>query len=158
MTLFNKNKKNHLDITPVEHFELNRYLGVWHEIARLNHRFERGLTDVTAEYSLQDDGTIKVVNSGMNVAKGEKSQITGSAKTTSTTGLLRVSFFWKFYSDYRIMMLDDDYQWALVGAGSSDKYLWILSRNEELSDEVMNKIISEAKRRGYDTDKLIYLV
>lgn len=109
MTLFNKNKKNHLDITPVEHFELNRYLGVWHEIARLNHRFERGLTDVTAEYSLQDDGTIKVVNSGMNVAKGEKSQITGRAKTTSTTGLLRVSFFWKFYSDYRIMMLDDDY-------------------------------------------------
>lgn len=156
MALFKTNKKQ-LDITPVEHFDLNRYLGIWHEVARMDHRFERDLTDVTAEYTLQGDGTIRVLNSGIKSKTGKRSQIIGRAKTTPTTGLLRVSFFWRFYSDYRVMMLDDDYQWALVGAGNSRKYLWILSREAMLPDDVMLRILDEAKRRGYDTAKLIFL-
>jgi apolipoprotein D and lipocalin family protein len=156
MALFKTNKKQ-LDITMVEHFDLNRYLGVWHEIARMDHRFERGLTDVTAEYTLQDDGTIRVLNSGFKSKTGKRSQIIGHAKTTPTTGLLRVSFFWRFYSDYRVMMLDDDYQWALVSAGNSGKYLWILSRETTLPNDIMNRILDEAKRRGYDIQKLIFI-
>lgn len=156
MALFKTGKKR-IDITPVSHFNLNKYLGVWHEIARMDHRFERGLTDVTAEYTLQDDGTIRVLNSGFKSKTGKRSQIIGHAKTTQTAGLLRVSFFWRFYSDYRVMMLDDDYQWALVGAGNSGKYLWILSRETTLPDDIMNRILDEAKRRRYDTTKLIFL-
>lgn len=145
-----------MDITPVRKFELARYLGVWHEVARLNHRFERGLTNVTAEYSLQTDGSIRVLNEGVK-ANGKNSRIIGRAKTTVTTGLLRVSFFWKFYSDYRILLLDEYYQWALVGAGNSDKYLWILARETTLPENIMSQILDEARRRGYDTDKLIFV-
>jgi apolipoprotein D and lipocalin family protein len=144
-----------IDLTPISQFDLNRYLGRWHEVARMDHRFERGLTDVTADYTLREDGTIKVLNSGLKAKTGKRSEITGRAKTTPTTGLLRVSFFWRFYSDYRILMLDNDYQWALVGAGKSNKYLWILSREATLPSAVMDQIMGEAQRRGYDTDRLI---
>jgi apolipoprotein D and lipocalin family protein len=157
MTLFKTNGRRQTDMAPVAHFDLNRYLGVWHEVARMDHRFERGLTDVTAEYTLQADGMIRVLNSGLKTKTGKRSQIIGRAKTTPTTGLLRVSFFWKFYSDYRVLMLDDDYRWALVGAGGSGKYLWILAREASLPDDVMDRILAEAKRRGFNTDQLIFL-
>src|SRR5574344_1745990 len=91
-----------VDIKTVDKFELSRYLGVWHEIARYNHRFERGLRNVKAEYTIRDDGRIKVVNTGMDEQSGRKKEVVGKAKTTAVSGLLRVSFFWIFYSDYRI--------------------------------------------------------
>ena len=150
---FRKEIQEKLNLEPVRDLDLKRYLGLWHEIARMDHRFERGLTDVTAEYTLKEDGTIRVENSGWNIRKGKRSKIIGRAKTTSVPGLLRVSFFWKFYSDYRVLMLDLDYQWVLVGAGNS-KYLWILSREKNLSKEIYDKILIEARRRGYDTNKL----
>lgn len=150
---FRKEIQEKLNLEPVRDLDLKRYLGLWHEIARMDHRFERGLTDVTAEYTLKEDGTIRVENSGWNIRKGKRSKIIGRAKTTSVPGLLRVSFFWKFYSDYRVLMLDPDYQWVLVGAGNS-KYLWILSREKNLSKEIYDKILIEARRRGYDTKKL----
>ena len=156
-SFFSKRRSDHLDIKPVENLEIERYLGVWYELARFENRFERGLTDVMAEYSLKEDGSIKVENSGWNTKKGIRSRIIGHAKTTSMQGLLRVSFFWKFYSDYRVLMIDNDYQWSLVGAGNSD-YLWILSRNTSLSQDAIEKIITEAHKRGYDTSKFVFSI
>lgn len=153
INIFRKNKHLKLDISPVEHFDIKRYLGLWYEIARFDNRFERGLTDVSAEYSLKENGTIMVENSGRNEKKGFRSKIIGHAKTTSISGLLRVSFFWNFYSDYRVLMLDDDYQWALVGSGNQN-YLWILSRNKILLEDTINIIIAEAMRRGFDVSRL----
>jgi len=145
-----------LNISTVREFNLDRYLGTWYEIARFNHRFERNLTNVKANYSLKDNGMIKVVNTGFNSEQKRNSKIIGKAKTTKTTGLLKVSFFLFFYSSYRVLALGDNYEWALVGAGKSDKYLWILSRTEAMPKETLSAILSEADQRGYDTKKLIY--
>lgn len=146
-------EKCRLDIRPVHEFDLQKYLGKWYELARYEHTFEKGLSACTAEYSLRDDGKIRVLNSGFDAAKGKRSQIIGKAKTTDTIARLRVSFFWFFYSDYRVLALSDGYSWALVG-GSTDKYLWILSRTDTLPKEEMDKILAEAQRRGYDTSRL----
>ncbi|WP_434502946.1 lipocalin family protein [Prevotella sp.] len=143
------------DVTTVSNLVLDRYLGRWYEIARIDNRFERGISNAFAEYSLNPNGTIKVVNSGVDIKTGRMKSAVGKAKTTSVPGLLRVSFFWIFYSDYRVLAVDENYNWALVG-GSSSKYLWILSRISKLSEEDMALIISEASRRGYDTSRLIY--
>jgi len=145
-----------LDNSTVKQFELEKYLGVWHEITRYNHRFEKGLSNVMAEYILQDNGSIKVVNTGFDTKLGKRKEVIGKAKTTATPGLLRVSFFWIFYSDYRILELDDNYEWALVSAGGSDKFLWILSREETLPEETINIIISKAKNRGFDNQRLMF--
>ena len=148
--------KRKIDITPVQKFDLDRYLGRWYEIARFDHRFERGLSEVSAEYTAQNNGMIKVLNSGFKAKLGKRSQIVGRAKTTDVAGVLRVSFFWIFYSDYRVLALGDNYEWALVGSGDSGKYLWILSRTEVLPKETVEKIIAEAERRGFDTKKLLF--
>lgn len=143
-----------VDNSVVKDFDTNRFLGGWYEIARFDHRFERGMEQTQATYTLQKDGTIKVLNTGMKNGKPKQSE--GLAKLTDTPALLRVSFFGPFYSDYRVMLLDKDYQYALVGGGS-DNYLWILSRTSLLSDDVKKKILNEAKRRGYDINKLIWV-
>ena len=143
------------DVTTVSNLVLDKYLGRWYEIARIDNRFERGISNAFAEYSLNPNGTIKVVNSGVDIKTGRMKSAVGKAKTTSVPGLLRVSFFWIFYSDYRVLAVDENYNWALVG-GSSSKYLWILSRTSKLSEEDMALVISEASRRGYDTNRLIY--
>ena len=143
------------DVTTVSNLVLDKYLGRWYEIARIDNRFERGISNAFAEYSLNPNGTIKVVNSGVDIKTGRMKSAVGKAKTTSVPGLLRVSFFWIFYSDYRVLAVDENYNWALVG-GSSSKYLWILSRTSKLSEEDMALVISEASRRGYDTSRLIY--
>lgn len=143
-----------VDNSVVKSIDLNRYLGRWYEIARFDHRFERNLTHCTATYQLQSDGTIKVTNQGMK--KGKSHTSTGKAKLTDEAGVLRVSFFGPFYSDYRILMLAQDYSYALIG-GSSDNYLWILSRSPEIDDDTRAMIINEAIRRGYDTTNLIWV-
>lgn len=135
-------------------FELSRYLGKWYEVARFDHKFERNLTHCTAEYTLKEEGKIKVLNRGMKDGKWDTAE--GKAKTTSTPGLLRVSFFGPFYSDYRILLLAPDYTYALVGSGSSN-YLWILSRTPELSPIDRDKILLEAQTRGYDINNLIWV-
>lgn len=140
--------------TPVAQLDLNRYLGDWYELARFDHSFERGLTACTANYSLKDDGTIRVLNSGLKDGKTKVSE--GKAKTTGTVGLLRVSFFGPFYSDYRVLMLSDDYSYALVGSGT-DKYLWILSRTPTLPDSDIQLLLQEAVRRGYNINDLIWV-
>lgn len=141
----------------VEQLDIERYLGTWYEIARFDHKFERGMEGVTATYSKRKDGKIKVVNRGFkNSLNGKESEAVGKAKTTNTPGLLRVSFFLFFYGDYRVMELDPDYKWVLIGS-SSDKYLWILSRTPTISEEVKNSILEKATKRGYDISKLIWV-
>lgn len=142
------------DNTPVKSFYLERFLGTWYEIARFDHSFERGVDFATARYTMNDNGTIKVVNSGIKDGKVKTS--VGKAKKTATTGLLRVSFFGPFYSDYRVMMISENYEYALIGS-KSDKYLWILSRTPQVPGEVMNAILIEARSRGYNTGKLIWV-
>ena len=143
-----------VDNTPVAALDLNRYLGEWYEIARFDHSFERGVEQAKANYTLNEDGTIKVVNSG--IKDGKPKTAIGKGKRTDTPALLRVSFFGPFYADYRVMMIDEGYTYALVGSGSAD-YLWMLSRTRDLPDSTKSELLSEAKRRGYDTDKLIWV-
>ena len=143
-----------IDNTPVKTFDLQRFLGSWYEMARYDHWFERGMEQTKATYKLSDDGKIGVLNSG--IKKGKPKESKGKVKTTATTGLLRISFFGPFYSDYRILLIDSDYQYALIGS-SSDSYLWILSRKPLLTEESKALILSEAQRRGYDTHKLIWV-
>lgn len=143
-----------IDNTTVQSVDLNRYLGYWYEIAKYDHYFERDLDYAMAKYTLREDGRIDVLNTG--IKEGRAKDAKGIAKTTDVPGLLRVSFFGPFFSDYRIMMLDDDYQYALVG-GKTDKFLWILSRTPQLDDETKSLILAEAERRGYDTSKLIWV-
>ena len=143
-----------IDNSTVKAVDLNRYLGSWYEIAKYDHVFERGLDYAMANYTLREDGKIDVLNTG--IKDGRAKDAKGIAKTTDIPGLLKVSFFGPFYGDYRIMMLDADYQYVLVG-GSNDKYLWILSRTPQLDDATKTLILAEANRRGYDTSKLIWV-
>lgn len=145
------------DNSPVPSLDLYRYLGVWYEIARFDHSFERDMDNVTAEYLLRDDGKIDVINSGWKngkykVADGKARQ----PEPKTDPAHLEVSFFLFFYSDYNVMMLDKDYQVALVGSGSP-KYLWILSRTPAVSTEVLKAVLKEAEDRGYDTSELIWV-
>ena len=133
---------------------LDKYLGTWYEIARFDHKFERGIQFCKANYSLREDGKVAVLNTG--IKNGEPSAAKGKAKFTDNPRILRVSFFGPFYGDYRIMLLYEDYQWVLVG-GSDESYLWILARTPKISDEVKERILAEATRRGYDVGKLIWV-
>ena len=143
-----------VDNSTVKSVDLNRYLGSWYEIAKYDHYFERDLDYAMARYTLRDDGKIDVLNTG--IKDGRAKDAKGIAKTTDVPGLLRVSFFGPFFGDYRIMMLDEDYQYVLVG-GSTDKYLWILARTPQLDDATLSLILAEADQRGYDTSKLIWV-
>lgn len=143
-----------VDNSTVKSVDLNRYLGSWYEIAKYDHYFERDLDYAMARYTLRDDGKIDVLNTG--IKDGRAKDAKGIAKTTDVPGLLRVSFFGPFFADYRIMMLDENYQYALVGGGT-DKFLWILSRTPQLDDATQSLILAEADRRGYDTSKLIWV-
>jgi lipocalin len=131
-------------------------MGRWYEIARYDHSFERNLEECEAFYSLLPNGTISVVNSGINAKNGKHKSSYGKAKLGNKPGQLRVSFFWIFYSDYNILALGDDYDWALIGS-SSPKYLWILSRTPHISEEKLAHILKIAEYLGYDTSKLIYV-
>ncbi|MBR5327274.1 MAG: lipocalin family protein [Paludibacteraceae bacterium] len=145
---------NKVDNSTVATLDLNRYLGYWYEIARYDHAFERGIYYSTARYTMRDDGKIDVLNTGIKDGRAEESK--GIAKTTEVPGLLKVSFFGPFYSDYRVLMVDSEYQYALVG-GHNHKYLWILSRTPQLDEATKASILAEADRRGYDTTRLIWV-
>jgi apolipoprotein D and lipocalin family protein len=143
---------------PVTHFQVNRYLGTWYEIARLNHSFEKNLMQVTAVYTLNKNGTIRVVNSGYDVKKNKRKEAVGKAKFVGdkSVGRLKVSFFGPFYGSYNIIALDDDYQYALV-VGNNLKYLWILARTTTLPENVRNNYLETAANLGYDTTALIWV-
>jgi apolipoprotein D and lipocalin family protein len=143
----------------VDEFELNRYLGTWYEIARLDHRFERGMSHVTANYSMRDDGGVAVVNRGYKLSKREWEDATGKAYFVGDpgTGQLKVSFFGPFYGGYNIIELDKvGYQYALV-AGPNRSYLWILARSPELDQETLDALVDKARDLNFPTDALIYV-
>ena len=143
----------------VKNFELDRYIGKWYEIARLDHSFERGLNNITAEYSLRDDGGVKVINSGYSKDNNEWKQAEGKAYFVDDTdsGHLKVSFFGPFYGSYIIFELDKkDYQHAFI-SGPSTEYLWLLSRSPQVSDEIINQFKKRSAEFGFDTSKLIFV-
>lgn len=144
-------------VEPVKNFELSRYLGTWYEIARLDHSFERGLSQVQAQYSLRDDGGVSVINRGYDAAKSEWREAEGKAYFVedSNTGYLKVSFFGPFYGAYVIMALDHEaYQYSLVSGPDRD-YLWILSRTPKMAADTLNRLITQAREAGYPVDELI---
>jgi apolipoprotein D and lipocalin family protein len=147
------------DVTPVSSFELQRYLGKWYEIARLDHSFERGLQRVTAEYSLREDGGVAVVNRGYLKEKNEWKQAEGKAYFVGDAdqGYLKVSFFGPFYGSYVIFDLDrENYQYAFI-SGPDLSYLWLLSRKPKLEPEIIERFTREAGRLGFDTEALIFV-
>ncbi len=145
-------------ITPVEGFNTDLYLGSWYEIARLDHRFERGLDHVTATYSKRDDGGLKVVNRGFNVKKQRWQESTGRAYFTGSPAraALKVSFFGPFYGGYNVIALDNAYQHALV-CGPNRNYLWILSRSPQLDSSVKEELTNKARQAGFDVTQLIWV-
>lgn len=145
-------------VRPVSGFDLNRYLGSWYEIARLDHPFERGLRDVSAHYSLRDDGGIRVLNRGYADAENAWQQAEGKAYFVgdSRTGQLKVSFFGPFYGSYAVFALDADYQYAFVSGNSTD-YLWLLARTPRISTALQQQFIAHAQALGFDTSTLIWV-
>lgn len=147
------------NIVPVQNFEANRYLGKWYEIARMDHSFERGLTNVTAQYSMNDDGTIKVLNRGYNPEKNEWDTAEGKAKfvVSPDVGYLKVSFFGPFYGSYVIFELDrENYSYSLV-SGPDKSYMWLLSRTPTMDLETKKRLLDKAQALGFDTSKLIHV-
>lgn len=147
------------NIKPVNNFQLERYLGKWYEIARLDHSFERGLSKVTAEYSLREDGGVRVINRGYSVEKKKWKQAEGKAYFVKSPdlGYLKVSFFGPFYGAYVIFELDHEgYQYSLV-SGPDHSYLWLLSRTPEIDNEKKSMLLSKAARLGFDTSQLIFV-
>lgn len=146
-------------VKPVSNFELNKYLGKWYEIARLDHSFERGLSQVTAKYSLQSDGGVKVINRGFSIEDNEWKEAEGKAYFvhSNNEGYLKVSFFGPFYGSYVIFELDkEEYKYAFISGPDLD-YLWLLSRTATVTPEVTKKFITMSKERGFDTEKIIYV-
>jgi len=144
-------------VKPVDGFDVNRYLGKWYEIARLDHSFERGLINVTAEYSLRDDGGVRVVNRGFSTSKNEWKEANGKAFFVESPdkGYLKVSFFGPFYGSYVVFDLDQDgYQYSFV-SGPDTSYLWLLARTPQVPEEVLQKFIDQAAALGFDTGSLI---
>ena len=147
------------NVEPVGNFELTRYLGKWYEIARYDHSFEEGLSDVTATYSMREDGGVKVINRGFSSEENTWDEAEGRAYfvKSPSIGHLKVSFFGPFYASYVIMDLDkDDYQYALI-TGPDKEYLWLLARSPELSPQIKTRLLNQAQTAGYDTDKLIWV-
>ncbi|SHF36731.1 apolipoprotein D and lipocalin family protein [Microbulbifer donghaiensis] len=146
------------NVAPVQNFQLDRYLGTWYEIARLDHSFERGLSRVTAEYSRNPDGSVRVVNRGYSREQDKWKQAEGRATFVDRedTGHLQVSFFGPFYASYVIVELDKDYQYALV-SGYSKSYLWILSRTPSLPQGTVSALVQRAAELGYPTERLIFV-
>lgn len=151
-------KKELLDTDPVADLDLERYLGTWYEIARFDHSFEKDMEYCKAVYTLQEDGKVLVENSG--IKNGEFKSSMGKAYQVDPVNQpahLRVSFFWPFYSDYRVLWVDPEYQYALVSSKGPD-YLWILAREKQVPKEVKDAILEEASFRGFDTQRLTWVV
>lgn len=140
-------------VTP---FDINRYLGRWYEIARLDFKWEKNLTKTTAHYSLNKDGSVKVVNQGWHLKKEEWQVSEGKAKPRSkNTGALKVSFFGPFYDEYNVVEITTDYKYALVFGKNTD-YMWILSREKTVPDLVLNLFLLKAKSFGFKTADLVW--
>ncbi|MGL4449140.1 lipocalin family protein [Shewanella sp.] len=147
------------NVEPIKDFNLDRYLGTWYEIARLDHSFERGLTHVNAQYSLKQDGGVMVINRGFSPEKNAWQEAKGKAYFVNdpTEGYLKVSFFGPFYGSYVVFGLDHEhYQYAFISGPNTD-YLWLLAKTPTVAPEVIAQFVASAKAKGFDTDSLIYV-
>ena len=146
------------NVTPVTKFSAPRYLGTWYEIARLDHRFERGLSSVSATYSMREDGAIKVLNRGYNAEKKQWKDAEGKASFVGApdVGYLKVSFFGPFYGSYIVFDIDDAYTHSMI-SGPDTSYLWILSRTPTMDEPTKKRLVAKAQALGFDTSKLIYV-
>ena len=142
----------------VTSFDVQRYQGTWYEIARLDHSFERNLTDVSASYKVQADGSVQVINRGFNTVKNEWKEAVGKALFTgeSDRGSLKVSFFGPFYGGYHVVALDPAYRWSMV-VGPDRDYLWILARDKQLDPALKDTLLRQAQAFGLPLDKLIWV-
>lgn len=145
-------------VKPINQFDASRYLGRWYEVARLENRFERGLQQVTATYSMRDDGGIRVLNRGFDPRNNRWRESEGKAYFTgaSTTAALKVSFFGPFYGGYNVIALDDDYQYALVSGPNRD-YLWLLSRTPDIPTHIRQQYLALAAELGFAVNKLVWV-
>jgi apolipoprotein D and lipocalin family protein len=147
------------NVKPVDNFKLEKYLGKWYEIARLDHSFEKGLSRVTAEYSMRPDGGVKVINRGYSAKDNKWKEAEGKAYFVKEPdqGYLKVSFFGPFYGSYVVLALDqENYQYALI-SGPDKSYLWLLARSPKISEDIQNDLIAKAKAAGFDTGKLLFV-
>ena len=151
--------KQSSSIMPVQKFDANRYLGKWYELGRIENNFERGIIKTKAQYSLNSDGSIKVVNSGYDPEKRKFRDATGKAKFVgrSDVGALKVSFFGPFYGGYNVVALDKDYQWAVVVGPNPNKYFWVLSRQPKLTKRIKDKAIAVADNLNVGPGKIIWV-
>ena len=146
-----------IDTSTVRYLDVSRYMGKWYEIVRYDNRFERGLSQVSATYTMNNDGSIHILNEGFRDGKQYKAVGKGKyPKPKSYPGRLKVSFFLWFYSDYYILELDEAYTYAVVGS-SSNKYLWILYRKPVMPQSLLAELIRRLEKRGYDTSKLLFV-
>jgi apolipoprotein D and lipocalin family protein len=146
-------------LEPVKDFELERYLGKWYEIARLDHKFERDMSNVSAVYTTNDSGGITVINRGYNVKNGKWKSIKGVARPAGdeNLGSLEVSFFRPFYGSYNIIALDrQGYRNAMI-VGPSRSYFWILFRDKKMDEALINDLVTKAAGMGIDVERLIYV-
>ncbi len=145
-----------IDNSTVSALDLSRFMGKWYEIARYEHRFEKGMTHVSATYTMNENGKIRVRNEGLK--DGKHKEVNGRAKQPDPKdpGKLKVAFFLWFYADYYVLDIDPDYRYVLVGS-SSDKYLWIMSRTPTLPQATLNQLVEQLRRRDYDTSRLVFV-
>ncbi len=142
--------------TPVSDFELDKYLGVWYELGRMNYYWEKeNLINVSAEYGLNDDGTVSVKNRGYDEEKEKWQEFIGKAKFRgdNTMAAFDVSFFGPIWAGYNVLSVDDDYSYALV-AGRNTDYMWILSRDLDIPAGVKLKYVAMLNEIGYDTEAI----
>lgn len=146
------------DIAPIKNFQAEKYLGTWYEIARLDNRFEKGLSRVSATYSLRDDGGISVLNRGYSADKNEWKESLGKAYfvENKNTAYLKVSFFGPFYGSYIVFDLDERYQYSLVSGGDKS-YFWLLTRTPTIPADVKARLLEKAAALGFDTAKLVFV-
>jgi len=144
-------------LKPVDGFDINKYTGTWYEIARYPHRFEKNLSNVTATYTLNQKGYVEVLNRGFNTVSGEWKDAAGKAyfKKDISLGLLKVTFFWPFYGEYKIIRLDKENYSHVVITSSRFNYLWILSREPQLDQEVQFELLNYVENLGFDRSRII---
>ena len=142
----------------VEKVELEKYLGTWYEIARYEHFFEKDCKNVSANYSMMDEETIKVINRCTKITTNEKKEAMGRAYAVDeSNSKLKVSFFRPFYGDYWVLILDENYEYVVVGTPNRG-YLWILARQKTISDEIKNSILEKLPSLGFDASKFIWTI
>ncbi len=145
-------------VEPVSGFDADRYLGRWYEIARLDHSFERGLNNVTAEYSRRDDGDIRVINAGYDTEDSEWTDIEGRARFVEAPdqAYLKVSFFGPFFGSYVVFDLAEDYSHAFVSGFNRD-YLWLLAREPEVPGALKERFLKRAEELGFDVSEIVWV-